>query len=295
MKGLSIIKPLVITPAMLVSTDVAEADYSAYSAGTTYAAGDRVIRDHLIYQSLQAGNTGHTPETSPTWWVKVSATNRWKLFDLVNSSQTAQSTSMTYTIRPGTVVTALAAVNLTAVGSIRVRMISDAYGSVYDKTISRSRTPAASGWWNWFYGRRTESLSSYFTDLPSFADAQIIVDFTGLSNMAVGTLLLGVTSNWGQGVQINMSLSLRDYSKKETNDWGDIVLTQRAYAKKTRVPLVITRTEVNPLYAYLSSIRATPCLWITDLDAVYGYYQDFEILIAYSAVSECDLTIEGLT
>lgn len=298
MSSLAIIKPLAITPAMLISTTVPEADYAAYAAGTTYAAGDRVIDNHLIYQSLLAANVGHAPAANATWWVLVSATNRWKLFDLVSSSQTAQTTSMSYTIRPGTVVTAVAAVNLRSVQTIRVRMVSDAYGQVYDKTITRARTPPGPGWWNWFFGRRLGSLTSYYEDLPSFVDAQIIVDFTGLADMAIGTLMVGSVSTWGFGVHYGASLGIKDYSKKETNEWGDIVLTQRKFAKTANFALAIDRNEVDPFNDYLSSLRAIPCLWIgSDQYAstiVYGFYQNFEILISYPTTSDCNLSLEGL-
>ncbi|TXH90355.1 MAG: carbohydrate-binding protein [Rhodoferax sp.] len=293
--GITIIKPLAITPAMLVSTDVAEADYSAYSAGTTYALGDRVMDNHLIYQSLVAGNLGNTPSASPAKWVLVSATNRWKLFDTVSSSQTAQATSMTYSVRPATVVTGIAAVNMTGVTSIRVRMVSDAYGTVYDKTVTRSRPPPSSGWWSWFFGRRTDPISSHFDDLPSFADSVITVDFAGLSNMAVGSLLIGTVSRWGMGIQYGMSMGIRDYSIKQTNEWGDTILTQRAYADRDKFSLTVQRGDVKSLRSYLAGLRATPCLWITPDDILYGYYQDFEILISYSTVCDCDITLEGLT
>ncbi len=299
MKAISIIKPITVTPAMVVATDVPAGDYADYAAPTTYAAGVRVVYANGIYQSLQGSNTGHTPDESPAWWVFVSVINKLKLFDLVNSSQTAKADSMTYTVRPGTVITGLALVNLTSVTSIRVRMVSDAYGLVFDQPIERGRRPPGSGWWNWFYGRRTESLTSYFVDLPSFADAVIIVDFTGLADMAVGTLLMGTVSSWGKGVQSGMSLGIRDYSKKETNDFGDIVLTQRAYASKQQLSLVLDAEEVDPFSALLKSLRATPCLWICSgrygAATLYGYYQDFEILIAYFATSECSLTLESLT
>lgn len=299
MNGLTIIKPLAITPAMLLSTDVPEADYAAYAPGTTYALADRVIYDHGIYQSLAAGNVGNTPSTSPAKWVFVSATNRYKLFDLVNSSQTAQSTTMTYTVRPGTIVTAVAAVNLTSVYSIRIRVISDAYGLVRDETITRTRRPPGSGWWSWYYGRRTEALASYYIDLPSFADAQIIIDFTGLADMAVGTLILGQVSRWGVGLAAGVSLGIRDYSRKETNEFGDVVLTRRKYANRAQFPLILTTSEVDSFHRFLASVRATPCLWIGsdvyDSATVYGYYQDFEILISYPTVADCNLTLEGLT
>lgn len=299
MKGLTILTPMAITVAMLTACDVAETEYAAYAAGTTYALGDRRIYNHAIYQSLAAGNLGNTPDTSPTKWVFVSATNRWKLFDQVNSSQTAQSTSMSYTVRPGGVVTAISAINLKSVNSIRVRMVSDAYGLVYDKTVTRTSLPASADWWEWFFGARTESLSTYYGDLPSFLDAAITIDFTGLTDMAVGTLLLGTTSTWGMTLVNGVSMGIRDYSKKETNEWGDIVLTKRNYSKKARFPLALEGSQVDALYAFLAGIRATPCLWLGSdqyaCTVVYGYYTDFEILISYAAVSDCTLTLEGLT
>ena len=62
--SLTIIKPLEVTPAML-TTDVPEADYPAWVAGTTYAADVRVIYAHKVHQSLQAANTGKQPDTMP--------------------------------------------------------------------------------------------------------------------------------------------------------------------------------------------------------------------------------------
>lgn len=41
---------------------------SAYAAGTTYAAGDKVLASSRAYISLVGSNIGHTPSTSPTYW-----------------------------------------------------------------------------------------------------------------------------------------------------------------------------------------------------------------------------------
>ena len=179
----------------------------------------------------------------------------------MNSSQTAQGVSMGYVLRPGTVVTAVAAINLRSVQTVRVRMVSDAYGLVYDQTITRTRTPPAQGWWNWFFGRRSESLASYYSDLPSFYDAQILVDFTGLADMAVGTLMLGTASTWGRGVAYGASLGIRSFSKQENNEWGDLKLSKRLNAKKQNYSLVINKSEVDPLYTFLESLDTVPCLW----------------------------------
>lgn len=67
-----------ITEVMLVSTTVPETAPAAYVSGTTYALGatvsDLSANLILVYQSLLAGNTGHTPASSPTWWKLIGRT-----------------------------------------------------------------------------------------------------------------------------------------------------------------------------------------------------------------------------
>lgn len=43
----------------------------SYAGGTTYAAGAHVISGGIQYVSIQAGNIGHTPASSPTFWLPV--------------------------------------------------------------------------------------------------------------------------------------------------------------------------------------------------------------------------------
>lgn len=41
---------------------------AAYAGGTTYAIGDLVTSVGIVYYSIQAGNTGHTPASSAAYW-----------------------------------------------------------------------------------------------------------------------------------------------------------------------------------------------------------------------------------
>ena len=72
-----------VSYAKLTSSNVAETEYGNYAAGTAYALGDRVIvpATHDVWESLANANTGNTPATSPTWWVRVGPTNRMAMFD----------------------------------------------------------------------------------------------------------------------------------------------------------------------------------------------------------------------
>lgn len=49
--------------------------YSTYAAGTTYAMYALVVSGGGLYYSLQDGNVGNTPASSPTWWTPVNNGN----------------------------------------------------------------------------------------------------------------------------------------------------------------------------------------------------------------------------
>lgn len=300
---LTVVPPLAIDDSMLVATDVAEADYPAWSSSTTYAVGQRVMLpwQHTIYESLTAGNLNKPPATSPAEWVLVGPTNRWRLFDNSNSTQTVQTGSMSYTLRPRVAVSTLAALNVTDAFSMRVQMIDPTFGAVYDQTVEFAPVPAASDWYSWFFSERLgrRSTVGILTDLPLYPDAEIVVDLSGGGDLSVGVLLIGQAQQIGLGVKSGMRLGIVDYSRVETNDFGDTVLVQRAYAKRTSFELLLPREQVDPTIDLLASLRSVPCLWIGNpyyaSSVVYGFYKEFEVLIAYRAVADCSLEIRGLT
>lgn len=300
---LIVVRPVSVTDAMLISTDVTEADYAAWSAVTTYALGDRCIVTadvHLIYESLAAGNLNHDPVTDTTNWIEVSPTNRWALFDGSNSTvTTAPSGSMTYTLRPVGGINAFAALNLTGVNTVRVRLTHTTLGTVYDTTTDISSTPPDVGWWAWFFGTRTAPSLMVLTDLPGILGCDLIVDFSGTVDMSVGVVLFGEARSVGVGLLQGARVGIVDYSRKETDTWGNTVLVQRAFAKRANFSIPIMSGQVDSVIDYLATLRAIPCLWIGSgqyaSSVVYGFYKAFEVVIAYSTVSDCSLDIEGMT
>src|SRR5665647_1880205 len=260
MSALIVVEPLTITDAVLTSTDVPEADYAAWSGATTYPLAGRsmVVASHKIYESVQAANLNHAV-TDPLWWIEVSPTNRWKCFDTSNSTQTAQATSAQYVLTPGNVVSHAALLNSTEVTSMRVRMVSAAYGAVYDNTIYLANVLLESTWYAWLLGAKSSRSAAYLSDLPAYPDAVITIDLVGSAAMAWGVLLLGQATYIGQGVNYGARVSIQDYSRKETNAFGDTVLVQRAYAKRASFTIRLLNTEVDLVNEYLASVRATPC------------------------------------
>lgn len=76
---MNVIPPLEITEARFTSSTVVETAPTAYAGGTTYAIGQTVSVAGsagliTVYESLQNANTGHTPASSPTWWMNIGDT-----------------------------------------------------------------------------------------------------------------------------------------------------------------------------------------------------------------------------
>ena len=298
-QALTVITSLGLTDATLTATDVPETDYAAWSSGTTYASAARIIYQHKIFESLQAANLNKTPGVEVLWWVEVSATNRWKCFDLSNSTKTAQATSLYYEITPGVAVNGVAALGLVNATSIRIRLTDPAFGVVYDETISLSTIPEESSWYAWFFGTRSETAQTFVSDLPSYPNATLRVDLYGGASLAISVLLFGQQKTVGIGVSKGAKIGIQDYSRKETNAFGDTVLVQRAYAKRASFQMLIANADLDNTQQTLADLRATPCLWIGSskyaATQVFGFYSNFDIGITYADYSECSIEIEGLT
>lgn len=300
---LIVVRPVIVAPAMLVSSTVPEDDYPEWATGTTYAKDDRVIiaAQHKVYQSLAAANVGNNPTavTAEPKWIEVGSTNRWKVFDKSVSSQTKRAGSISYRLKLGQAITSFAALNLTGATSMRVQIIDPTFGVVYDRTISLSRIPVAPGWWQWFFGERREPTQALLMDLPSFPMAEVQIDLVGTADLAVGVLLFGQTRSFSMGVRMGARVGIQDYSRKERTEFGDVVVVERAFARRASFSMLLRAGEVDSFNDFLASIRATPCLWIGssryESTTVYGFYKSFDILISYYDYSDSELELEGLT
>ena len=301
--SLVVIAPLVVTPAMLVSTNVPETDYPEWAAGTTYAKGQRVVlaAQHKVYESTADSNTGNNPATpsSEPKWVEVGPTNRWKPFDKSVSSQVKQANNISYRIKPGQAITSLGLLNVTGATSIRVRLIDPTFGTVYDKTTAMSPVPVAAGWWEWFFGERRTPTQALLQDLPSFPAADVLIDVTGTVDLAVGVILMGQRRTFSLGVKSGARVSFQDYSIKDRNEFGDVILLERGFARRAAFQMLLSSKEVDAFNDFLISVRATPCLWIGsgrfEATVVYGFCKNYDILLSYYDYADSELELEGLT
>jgi hypothetical protein len=291
------IVPTTITDAMLVSASVAETDHAAWVAATAYAAGDRVIRvaTHSIYERLIGGTTATAPEADAVNWIRVGPTNRWAMLDGAVGTATSAAALIAITLAPG-LVRGLALLDLD-VESVAVEMTVGP-----DVVYSRTFNAIASGddvdnWFDFFFDAIERRRTVVITDLPPFGEADITVTLTGAGTISVGSLILGVVYDLGS-TQSGATVGIVDYSRKEADEFGAVVVAERAYAKRMTLPLVLDTVRVDIATARLARIRAKPVVWIgselIDSLVVYGWVKDWSIDIPGMTLSACSLEIEGL-
>lgn len=299
--SIKVIKSVTLTDAMLTGTDVAESAYSAWSSVSTYALDDRVYlaSTHRVYQSLQAGNSNKDPLTQPLWWVEVEATNRWKMFDFSSTTSTAIGTSAYYEITPGRAVNNVTMLNFSGLSSVRCRLTDPSFGLVYDRTADIGTTISESSWYAWFFGERSETTKLVLDDLPSYPNAVLRIDITCISAGYISVLAFGTQYEFGSYVSQGARLGIQDFSRKERDTWGNTVLVQRAYAKRLSINVMFENQYLDSVYESLANLRATPCVWIiSDTFAsliLFGFFNSFEINIAYAQYSDCSIELESLT
>lgn len=297
---MKIIRPVTITDAMLTSSTVAETDHAAYNGATTYALGDKVIvttADHSIYESLQAANTGNTPATSPAWWLKISATNRWKAFDVKVADQVSRTTDINYVLAPGA-IDAISLLNIDGT-SVQITMTDPTDGVVFDQTIDLTSTQNVIDGYTYCFEPIIRRTDLAVFDLPPYSAASVSITVTNTGGTAkLGELIIGRASRLGY-TEYDPSIGIVSYSRKDTDTFGNFIVVKRAYSKRMSCNLFLDNAYVDEVVRQLSLYDAIPLVWVAADDfsslIVYGYYRSFDVVIPYPTQSTCSLEIEGLT
>lgn len=298
-----LIKPYTVVDASLISSNVPETDYTAWSGATAYTVGVRVIlvSTHKIYECLVA-NTNFSPDVNLTGttpkWLQIGATNKWDMFDQSVQSQTANTTTINVTIQPTQRVDSIVLLNVAAY-TVQIKMTDVTDGLVYDKTTILASYSGIDDWYSYFYEpvvRRTDFIAN---DLPPYTNAtiQVILTETG-GTVYCGGLIVGQQTFIGN-TQYGSAVGIQDYSLKTQDAFGNYSILQRAFRKTGSFQIELASNYTDQLMALLTSLRAIPIIYSGSSDfssmIIYGFYKDLSVNIAYPDISQCTLTIEGLT
>jgi hypothetical protein len=309
-------KIYVLSDITLVSSTVTGSTYAEYASGTTYATGNKVKVSYesngttprfpvVEYESLADSNVGNYPPDSPDKWSELGAENRCMMFDNYVNTQTWDEAD---------IVVVLDADGFDCVG------IFDIYGTDVTLTFKRSGTVIktetidlrtiipASGWYNWLYNSYEWGITQILWEFPKYvSDATLEITITTRAGWdsfwaGCGMVVMGNAKTLGI-TKYTPKIGIDDYSVKDTDSLGRTYLNQGNYAKRADVSMWLMNNRVDYVAQQLTAIRGVPAVFDLNNDdidepyqslQIYGYVQNFDVIIPGPIRSECNLEIKGL-
>jgi len=273
--------------------------YAPYDVGTPYGVNAIVISAAAdrAYQSLQSGNTGNSL-ASASWWLDLGPTNRFRMFDQSNTSQTAKGESIDVTIAVTGRANSVSLLNI--IGSeLQVIMTTAEDGEIINEKISLVSSGGVTNWWEYFFVPVVRYGDWTINDLPANNNPSIRVILTDPGATAkIGSLVVGLSRNIGTVIYPS-SIGIQDYSRKEADDFGNYTIVQRDFAKRASLKVVVNENNVDAISTILAELRATPVVFVGveqyRATWIYGFYKDWSWQFAGPNESYLNLELEGLT
>jgi len=313
-----IIRPIEIPPyettnveAVLTSSTVPEAasGEDEYDSSIAYDTDDVVTvlgGFQRRYKSLTDSNLNNFPPESPSEWVDLGFTNRWKMFDGGTGTLTSQSDSIEVVLQPDGLVNALSFFNLDA-SEIDIK-VEDITGVIFSKSADFPLQTSDSNWYSYFFETFGEQFrDSVVLDIPPVSNPKITVTISrpGFTT-ACGLFLIGRQQPLGI-TNYGSSVSIRDFSVKQTDEFGNPTVVERTFVKRAELDIILNTSDVSRVQRTLAERRAEATVYVGSQDAalfssdpiheetlVYGYYVDFDIVLSDKNTSRATLEVEGL-
>jgi len=306
---MKVLIPYEVTDSNLISCSVPETEtgLAVWSAATTYAAGQRCFMTtgvHKIFESVAAGNLNHNPSSTTGYWIEISPTNRWKMFDRRVGTVTEYTSNIQVVFQPTSDQYVNGIAILDSLGTDVLIEVLDATTSAilysssfllytWDNNVSPD--------WYWYFFTPTYPVEVVIAQgIPSFYNSKIRVTVNYATGAKVGTIAFGTLVDIGK-TQFNPKLGIIDYSKKETDEFGYVDVIERRFTKTLSCDVEIPNVQLTQVFKLLSTVRATPVVWVGSDEALfdstilYGFYKNFDIVIEGPTHSMCSLEIESLT
>lgn len=299
---MKLLRPFTVTPGNL-TTNVPLLDASEYSATASYAVGDVVMSTtgtaptYHKYESLAATNVGNALD-DVSKWLDLGPVNRWAMFDTKNGTATTATGSIDTSIQITGRADGLTLFGLDAT-SVQVTVTTGDYGTVYSQTFGLQADSGITSWYGYFTEEVVYKSDLVVTDLPLYSNPTITVSIIkDGAGATCGTFVVGQSVELG-GTVYGAKGGIQDYSRKETDDFGNYTLVERSYSKRNTYRVVCENNRVDAIFDLLAEVRATPVIWIGTDDYsfswAFGWARDWAVEIAYPTKSFLTIEIEGLT
>jgi hypothetical protein len=301
MEGISmqILKPIVLTTNDIAFANaVTNTTYTAWSAGT-YTAGVKRYIGMVLYETTVTGTntTSNNPATSTDWQV-IGHIDPYQCFDGKVGTLTVSSgtnSSLVFQTDTTQLINGAAFLSIDA-ATFSLTMTDSFEGVVYSH--AETLLLDIDNWYQYFFYHYDQKTDVILDDLPTYPGATIDLTLARASGtVSIGEIVLGQMREIGT-TQFGASAGIQDYSRKITDTDGNYVIEERPFSKRANFDLQVDAESFDSVYRFLSTIRATPCVFIGDVNRssliVYGFARSFNQVLANPILTTCTLSVEGL-
>ena len=290
-----LVRPITVTREMIFSSNIEENDAPEWSSTVTYAEAQEVLYQHRVWESLIDGNLNHAPDTGaladPPTWLDLGPANAYRMFDVSPSTTSQRAESIEHVINPGRPIDALGFVNVSA-ASITVERLSPDWTVLWSETRQVDDVDALGS------GEVDRATDVVFLGLPLSADLLRVTLLEPGGTARCGGCLIGRQARLGDTL-FGASIGIRDFSRKDTDEYGTTSIVKRGYSKTADFSLVFDSARLSAVQRQLAAVRAEPTLFVgvthRDVTIVYGFYRSFQLVISNPVRSTASIEVEGLT
>lgn len=278
-----------------------------------YVPKDNISGDNPAWEEYGVINYNQDPATymygTDALWAKISPTNAWKMFDGTVSSQTigkriddlTNETKISFSVQT---VTAMNCISFFDTFVTRITLtLKRPDGTVVWSEVANITKDISASATDYFFSDKYEAPVNLFRMFPAVPGAMLDVEMYSPSTCKCGLCVIGKSRYIGK-TQNGAKLSIVDYSKKSTSDYGVTSLSVGPYAKELACDLYLKNSDIDIIYDWIATIRATPIVVLGDNSSqssvqyqslmMYGYYSDFSVTIPGPVMSVCSFEVKGL-
>lgn len=306
----NVITPIDITDSILTESSIPEPDTgeAEWLIGTTYAIGDTVYLNHIMYESLISSNTGNSPDIEvqndvdnpPTKWLEVGRTNKWNMFNLLRNNQSITTSPLIFELTPAARINSIGIFGLDAQTINIVAAVDglEVYNYTEDLNTRNSFT-----YYDYCYEPFSNRPSMVVFDLPPITDLVIAITITSdTGTVKVGSVAIGNYTDIGK-VLYGAESDVLNFSRIDRAFDGTALLKPRRSIPKINVNVVADKELTNKIRALRTNLNAVPAVWAgidqTDDDyfealLIIGIYKKFIIKLDHPTVTQTEIEIEEI-
>lgn len=273
-----LVPPVRFQQSQLLTTDAVNAE-PLWVSGTTYALGDRVLRQATptkgwmkgvtmlrVFESLVASNTAD-PNADPTKWLNVGPANTVGMFTGRLAEVTERAESLSVVVAPGAMVTDCAFFGL--VGDSITLTVRTASGEVRStETKSLIGRPGVVDWLTFFTAPYEQTTQALFLSLTCLPGDTLEVSMSG-PVCRCARMVYGQRAVLGWGPDYGASWGMDNYTSSDPDEFGYVDPELGDYAPRNNISIRVDKGRTNATLNTLIAVRGTPCLLIASKDPDY--------------------------